>query len=77
MPSKKNNGFYLACSSYPRCRHSEVVPVGFVNEYLTTHVHGGVRCQIDNTPIKAKVSRYGLYLTCNGITQHKFRLDEI
>jgi ssDNA-binding Zn-finger/Zn-ribbon topoisomerase 1 len=74
---QKGSKFFLGCHGYPNCKHTEYVSVDLVNDYLLDYRKGEVRCYKDNTTIEAKLGPYGLYITCNGLNQHKIKLDEI
>lgn len=37
----------------------------------------GNRCPKDNTSLEAGIGKYGIYVKCNGLTRHYFKLDEI
>ena len=37
----------------------------------------GKRCPRDNTSLEPCLGKYGMYIRCNGIERHTFRLDEV
>ena len=69
--------FFLACSNYPRCKHTELVTEKMVYDYFYYKNPDGKRCPRDNSSLEPCVGRYGLYVRCNWIDKHTFKLDEV
>lgn len=79
--SRKGRGtnFFLGCSGYPNCEHTERLEPDILDAYFYFHNENGKKCPYDGTSLVADVGRYGLYIHCccaNG-DHHKFKPDRI
>ncbi|WP_298761149.1 AAA domain-containing protein [uncultured Megasphaera sp.] len=77
LKKSKKGKFFLSCSGYPHCKHTELIQPDFVDEYLYRNGNTGQHCVRCGCSLEAKVSQYGIYVHCFGIPQHFFKLDEI
>lgn len=77
LKKSKKGKFFLSCSNYPKCENTQFVEPDTVKDYFYFKNKKGKRCPQDNTSLEAKIGRYGLYICCNGLTKHFFKLDEI
>ncbi|MBQ6325201.1 MAG: topoisomerase DNA-binding C4 zinc finger domain-containing protein [Clostridia bacterium] len=73
----KSGRFFLGCTGYPQCDHTEWVTEDMVDDYFYFKNRDGKRCPHDNTSLEPCVGRYGLYIRCNALRQHTFKLTEI
>lgn len=73
----KSGKFFLGCEHYPQCGHTEFVTEEMVDSYFYYHNSDGKHCPRDHTSLEPCLGRYGLYIRCNGIERHTFKLDEI
>ncbi len=73
----RNSRFYLACTGYPRCSHTEYITEKMVYDYFYYKNPDGKRCLYDNSSLVPCVGKYGLYIRCNWIDRHTFKLDEV
>ena len=73
----KSGKFFLGCEHYPQCGHTEFVTEEMVDSYFYYHNPDGKHCPRDHTSLEPCLGRYGLYIRCNGIEKHTFKLDEI
>ena len=80
MQLKKGNTgkFFLACTSFPACKKTDLVTVTLVNDYFSTYGPYGKFCPIcKNVSLLAKCGKFGLYIECGNFGKHKFKLDQI
>lgn len=78
LKKSKAGKFFIACSNYPGCHHTQFVEMDMVNRYFK--ISGGKlgkRCPQDNTSLFAKIGKYGLYICCGALKKHTYKLDEI
>lgn len=73
----KTGKFFLGCTNYPKCNHTEFVTEDMVMSYFYFKNPEGRRCPRDHTSLEPCVGKYGLFIRCNGIDRHKFSLDEV
>ena len=73
----KTGKYFLGCTSYPNCSHTEYVTEDMVNSYFYFNNPNGKLCPRDHTSLEACVGKYGLYIRCNGLNRHTFKFDEI
>lgn len=74
----RNQKYFLSCSGYPSCKHTEFVETEFVEEYFYHKGNkNGMLCPRCGCSLEAKISRYGIYVQCCGGKRHKYGLDEI
>lgn len=78
LKKSRNQKYFLSCSGYPSCKHTELIEAEFVEEYFyhKGNKHG-MLCPRCGCSLEAKISRYGIYVQCCGGNRHKYRLDEI
>jgi len=69
--------FFIACTNYPNCKHTELVTVDLVNEYLTRKDERWMQCKQCTYSLEAKIGQYGVYVECGNLPPHRFKLDEI
>lgn len=78
MKLKKGKNYFLGCTNYPKCDHTELVTVELVEQYLHLYDEYGKRCPVDNTSLEAKIGKYGVYVQCNsGLEKHTYSLSDI
>ena len=77
LRKNKSGKYYLGCSNYPRCSKIQYITADMVNDYFYFNNPHGKRCPRDNTSLEAKNGPYGMYICCNGLKQHKYKLDEV
>lgn len=78
LKKSRNQKYFLSCSGYPSCKHTEFVETEFVEEYFYHKGNkNGMLCPRCGCSLKAKISRYGIYVQCCGGKRHKYGLDEI
>lgn len=78
LKKSRNQKFFLSCSGYPSCKHTEFVETEFVEEYFYHKGNkNGMLCPRCGCSLEAKISRYGIYVQCCGGKRHKYGLDEI
>ena len=79
MLKKSHKGkYFLSCTGYPACESSTFVEEELVNKYLFSNNGKSIKhCNQCGMSIEAKTGRYGVYITCCGMGEHKYRLDEI
>lgn len=70
-------GYFLGCSSYPGCNHTEQIDSEFVEQYFSTKGPRGMRCPKCGLSLEALNGYYGVYIQCCGLNKHKFKLNEI
>lgn len=75
LKKSRNQKYFLSCSGYPSCKHTEFVETEFV-EYHKGNKNG-MLCPRCGCSLEAKISRYGIYVQCCGGKRHKYGLDEI
>lgn len=73
----KTGKFFLGCTNYPRCSHTEFVTEDMVISYFYFKNSSGMKCPHDHTSLEPCVGKYGLYIRCNGMDRHRFKLDEV
>jgi len=73
----KTGKFFLGCSNYPKCGHTEWVTEEMVTDYFYYQNPDGKRCPRDHTSLDPCAGKYGLYIRCNGLERHTFKLDEV
>lgn len=75
---KKKGHYFLSCSGYPHCNHTEWVDVDDINAYIFhENPKGGLRCPKCGVSLSAARGKYGVYVQCGGILQHRFNLEDI
>ena len=75
---KKKGHYFLSCSGYPHCNHTEWVDVDNINDYIFhENPKGGLRCPKCGVSLSAARGKYGVYVQCGGILQHRFNLEDI
>lgn len=78
LKKSSNQKYFLSCSGYPSCKHTEFVETEFVEEYFYHKGNkNGMLCPRCGCSLEAKISRYGIYVQCCGGKRHKYGLDEI
>lgn len=78
LKKSRNQKYFLSCSGYPSCKHTEFVETEFVEEYFYHKGNkNGMLCPRCGCSLEAKISRYGIYVQCCGGKRHKYGLDEI
>lgn len=78
LKKSRNQKYFLSCSGYPSCKHTEFVETEFVEEYFYHKGNkNGMLCPRCGCSLEAKISRYGIYVQCCGEKRHKYGLDEI
>ena len=78
LKKSRNQKYFLSCSGYPSCKHTEFVETEFVEEYFYHKGDkNGMLCPRCGCSLEAKISRYGIYVQCCGGKRHKYGLDEI
>lgn len=78
LKKSRNQKYFLSCSGYPSCKHTEFVETEFVEEYFYHKDNkNGMLCPRCGCSLEAKISRYGIYVQCCGGKRHKYGLDEI
>lgn len=78
LKKSRNQKYFLSCSGYPSCKHTEFVETEFVEEYFYHKGNkNGMLCPRYGCSLEAKISRYGIYVQCCGGKRHKYGLDEI
>lgn len=78
LKKSRNQKYFLSCSGYPSCKHTEFVETEFVEEYFYHKGNkNGMLCPRCGCSLEAKISRYGVYVQCCGGKRHKYGLDEI
>ncbi len=70
-------GYFLGCSSYPSCNHTEQIDSDFVEEYFSTKGPRGMRCPKCGMSLEAIDGYYGVYIQCCGLNKHKLKFNEI
>ena len=73
----KSGKFFLGCTGYPKCDHTEFATEDMIDSYFYYHNPNGKHCPRDNTSLEPCLGRYGMYIRCNGLERHTFKLDEI
>ena len=73
----KTGKFFLGCTGFPQCSHSEFATEEMIESYFYYNNPKGKRCPRDNTSLDPCLGKYGMYIRCNGIERHTFRLDEV
>lgn len=78
LKKSKKGKFFLGCSDYPACSHTELAQVSMVEDYFYFNNDDGKHCPIDNTSLEAKMGPFGIYVCCcNGLEKHFYKLDEV
>lgn len=78
LKKSRNQKYFLSCSGYPSCKHTEFVETEFVEEYFYHKGNkNGMLCPRCGCSLEARISRYGIYVQCCGGKRHKYGLDEI
>lgn len=79
MLKKSHKGkYFLSCTGYPGCESTTFVEEELVNKYLFSNDGKSIKhCNQCGMSIEAKTGRYGVYITCCGMNEHKYKLDEI
>lgn len=78
LKKSRSQKYFLSCSGYPSCKHTEFVETEFVEEYFYHKGNkNGMLCPRCGCSLEAKISRYGIYVQCCGGKRHKYGLDEI
>ena len=78
LKKSRNQKYFLSCSGYPSCKHTEFVETEFVEEYFYHKGNkNGMLCPRCGCSLEAKISRYGIYVQCCGGKRHKYGLDGI
>ena len=78
LKKSRNQKYFLSCSGYPSCKHTEFVETEFVEEYFYHKGNkNGMLCPRCGCSLEAKISRYGIYVQSCGGKRHKYGLDEI
>lgn len=78
LKKSRNQKYFLSCSGYPSCKHTEFVETDFVEEYFYHKGNkNGMLCPRCGCSLEARISRYGIYVQCCGGKKHKYGLDEI
>lgn len=78
LRKSKKGKFFLACSNYPKCNHTQFVEENMIEDYFYFQNDEGKHCPRDNTSLVAKLGKYGVYVCCcNSLERHTYKLDEI
>lgn len=78
LKKSKRGKFFLSCSNYPKCTHTQFVEENMVEDYFYFRNKNGKHCPRDDTSLEAKLGKYGLYVCCcNSLERHTYKLDEI
>ena len=73
LKKSRNQKYFLSCSGYPSCKHTEFVETEFVEEYFYHKGNkNGMLCPRCGCSLEAKISRYGIYVQCCGGKRHKY-----
>ena len=67
----------MRCSNYPSCNNRAYVDPDYVNDYFYFRNKDGKHCPRDHTSLEAKLGPYGVYVCCNAVERHFYKLDEI
>ena len=61
LKKSRNQKYFLSCSGYPSCKHTEFVETEFVEEYFYHKGNkNGMLCPRCGCSLEAKISRYGI-----------------
>lgn len=77
LQKSKKGKFFLACTGYPTCQHTELPDVDFIERYFYRHGGAGQRCPQCNCSLEAKLGPYGVYIQCCGYPPHRYKLDQV
>jgi hypothetical protein len=77
LRKNRRGGFFLSCENYPKCENTQFVEPSIVKNYLYFNNKSGKLCPQDNTSLEPKLGKFGVYVCCNALKKHTFRLDEI
>ena len=77
MVLRHKKTFFLGCSGYPSCVHTEMITVDFVEKYLSSLEERERHCRHCNAILRARNGRFGVYIQCEGPAGHRYSLDEI
>ncbi len=77
LMKSKYGKFFISCSGYPKCRHSELVTEEILDEYLYRNSETGQKCPKCHYTLEPKIGPRGIYVSCTGLTRHNFSLDQI
>lgn len=77
LKKSKKGKFFLSCTGYPQCKHTELIQPDFVDKYLYRNGDTGQHCVRCGCSLEARIGQYGIYVSCLGIPKHFFKLDEI
>ncbi|WP_420795986.1 topoisomerase DNA-binding C4 zinc finger domain-containing protein [Desulforamulus profundi] len=73
VENPKNRKLLLGCTGYPKCNYIfPYIPVDLVNKYLTTTQKVCHKC---GSPFYARVSQYGLYISCENFWACKNKIS--
>lgn len=73
----KSGKYFLVCTGYPTCSRTDLIEVDLVERFFYRNGGVGQRCPRCNCSLEAKVGKYGLFIQCLGLQQHRYKLDEI
>ena len=77
LVKSKYGKFFMSCSGYPKCKHSEIVTDEILDEYLYRNSETGQKCPKCHYTLESKIGPRGIYVSCTGLTRHNYRLDQI
>lgn len=77
MKLKKGSKFFLGCSKYPACNHTEFVTTDLVEDYFYHDDKKGKHCPKCGLSLEAKKGQFGIFVRCCGSQKHTFSLDKI
>lgn len=77
LVKSKYGKFFMSCSGYPKCKHSEIVTDEILAEYLYRNSETGQKCPKCHYTLESKIGPRGIYVSCTGLTRHNYRLDQI
>lgn len=77
IKSKKTGKFFLGCTGYPICQSTEFVETELVEDYFYNDSQDGKKCPRCGCSLTAHNGPFGVYVQCEGLYGHKYKLDEI
>ena len=77
IKNKKTGKFFLGCTGYPTCQSTEFVEAELVEDYFYNDSQDGKKCPRCGRSLTAYKGPFGVYVQCEGLYAHKYKLDEI
>ncbi len=75
--SRKSGTFFLGCTKHPNCKSTEFVDVDLVEDYFYSYSKEGKKCPKCGRSLTAYKGPYGVCVECEGVYNHRYKLDEI